>query len=471
MRKSVALLLVLVFLTASWLSVSKPAFSSADIVEDSWASKALMQVARGGLGVAVVNGKIYAIGGSTQSGLYPPLLNGEFVGTNEEYDPATNTWTTKKPMPTPRLYFATAVYQDKICCFGGLIGLGQFPYQDTDILLTGHLWSNATEVYDPATDMWETKAPMPSTMQKQLAATVADGKIYFVGGYGTQPAMVYDPVTDSWNTTLANSSALLDTGDGQFASALVGNKIYAVSRSMWVPSSGALFIYDVSNESWSLGATAPSSISGGVAVVTSGLNAPERVYFVGPTANYAYDPVSDSWQLGVTIPTSRIDFGITVLNDELYVLGGYSFVSEAKGYVSGTAMNEQYTPLGYGTVSPLISLASPENQEYNKTAVPLIFTVNKPTLWLGYSLDGKDNATISGNTTITDLTNGLHNVTVYARDEFENTGASETIYFTIEAPFPTALVAATVVAIVATGSGFSAVYYLRKRKNKHPTPP
>jgi N-acetylneuraminic acid mutarotase len=463
--KIVTLLLVLVFLAASCLSVSKPAFSSASgVAENTWTQKAPMPTARGGLGVATVNGKIYAIGGSIQNVYNSPSSSWEIVGTNEEYDPATNTWTTKKPMPTPRLYFATAVYQDKICCFGGLIGLGQFPYQDTDILLTGHLWSNATEVYDPATDMWETQAPMPSTMQKQLAATVADGKIYFAGGYGTQPAMVYDPVTDSWNTTLANSSALLDTGDGQFASALVGNKIYAVSRSMWVPSSGALFIYDVSNESWSLGATAPSSISGGVAVVTSGLNAPERVYFVGPTANYAYDPVSDSWQLGVTIPTSRIDFGITVLNDELYVLGGYSFVSEAKGYVSGTAMNEQYTPLGYGTVSPLISLASPENQEYNKTAVPLIFTVNKPTLWLGYSLDGKDNATISGNTTITDLTNGLHNVTVYARDEFENTGASETISFSVEVPFPTVPVAVASVAVVAVVIAGLLVYFKKRKR-------
>ena len=90
---------------------------------------------------------------------------------------------------------------------------------------------------------------------------------------------------------------------------------------------------------------------------------------------------------------------------------------------------------------------------------------------MGYSLDRQETVTINGNTTIAGLPNGLHNVTVYAKDSFENTGASETTSFSVEVPFPTALVAATVVAIVATGSGFSAVYYLRKRKNKHPTPP
>jgi hypothetical protein len=68
MSKSAAPLLALVFLMASCALVAKPALSSAGIAEDSWASKASMHVARAGLGVAVVNDKIYAIGGSTHSG-------------------------------------------------------------------------------------------------------------------------------------------------------------------------------------------------------------------------------------------------------------------------------------------------------------------------------------------------------------------------------------------------------------------
>lgn len=58
MRKSAALLLVFVFLTASCLIVAKPAVVSADVAEDSWVSKASMPTARSNLGFAVVNGKI-----------------------------------------------------------------------------------------------------------------------------------------------------------------------------------------------------------------------------------------------------------------------------------------------------------------------------------------------------------------------------------------------------------------------------
>jgi nitrous oxidase accessory protein NosD len=83
------------------------------------------------------------------------------------------------------------------------------------------------------------------------------------------------------------------------------------------------------------------------------------------------------------------------------------------------------------TVPPHISVLSPINQTYNETSVSLVFTVDKAVNWTSYSLDGKDNVTITGNTTITGLSAGLHNITVYAKDEFENIGVSETIKFTI----------------------------------------
>jgi hypothetical protein len=84
-------------------------------------AKASMHKARYNLIVAVVNGKIHAIGGDIGSGTgyqggFYFFGYRNFSATNEEYDPVTNTWVLKAPIPTPRSLFATAVYQEKIYC-------------------------------------------------------------------------------------------------------------------------------------------------------------------------------------------------------------------------------------------------------------------------------------------------------------------------------------------------------------------
>ena len=133
------------------------------------------------------------------------------------------------------------------------------------------------------------------------------------------------------------------------------------------------------------------------------------------------------------------------------------------GLVTPTAVNEQYIPIGYG-VPPEITVLSPVNQLYNESSVSLNFTVDKPVNWMGYSLDGLDNVTVGDNITLTGLASGLHNVTVYAKDEFNNTGSSETISFIIaEKPFPVVPVAAASVASVAL-IGVGLLVYFKKRK-------
>jgi outer membrane biogenesis lipoprotein LolB len=52
MSKTVALLLVLFLLTASCLTMAKPAFTSTQATENTWMTKTPMHFARGCLGVA-----------------------------------------------------------------------------------------------------------------------------------------------------------------------------------------------------------------------------------------------------------------------------------------------------------------------------------------------------------------------------------------------------------------------------------
>jgi hypothetical protein len=116
-------------------------------------------------------------------------------------------------------------------------------------------------------------------------------------------------------------------------------------------------------------------------------------------------------------------------------------------------------------VAPSIKVLSPENKTYDTSSVPLNFTVNEAVSQITYRLDGEENVAISGNTTLTGLANGNHNLTVYAKDEAGNIGVSETIYFSVEVPepYPILLVSAVFVAAIAVAAGV--LVYFKKRKH------
>jgi len=124
------------------------------------------------------------------------------------------------------------------------------------------------------------------------------------------------------------------------------------------------------------------------------------------------------------------------------------------------------------TIPPKFSGISIESKSYNTTDIPLNFTVNEPTSWIGYSIDQQANTTIIGNTTLTGLSEGLHSLIIYANDTVGNMGTSKTVYFTIRQKtnqeahqqtesFPTALIA-TAVSSVAIVS-LSLLIYFKKR--------
>lgn len=478
MRKTIALLLLssIVTLLLSMVSV-KPVFASSTL-EDSWTQMASMNQARGGLGVATVSGKIYAIGGSIGSGPHPPdPYQSGFVGTNEVYDPATDTWTAKASMPTPRDYFAIAAYQNKIYCIGGVVG---FTVDERSGFYSA-IASRVNEVYDIVTDTWETKKSIPFTAPKMLANVVND-KIYVMQEFFMS---AYDPFNDSW-TNKTRIPATPRTWSGVTpVSFVVGNKIIVTgefqSGPLWseqkVLPSGLeqrVFIYDTETDSWREGKTGPTIVGGCGGGITTGVNALQRAYVLGLVVgkfppvltNQVYDPETDTWTTATAMPTQRIDFGTAVIDDVLYAIGGYSFISHIYGTVKSVALNEKYIPLGYG-VPPEIKVLSPLNQLYNDSSVPLVFAVDKPVNWLGYSLNGAENVTVLGNTTLTGLSNGSHNITVFAKDTFGNFGASETITFTVSSkPLPTATIAAASGASIAFVGAAGLLYYYKKRRQQ-----
>jgi parallel beta-helix repeat protein len=142
-------------------------------------------------------------------------------------------------------------------------------------------------------------------------------------------------------------------------------------------------------------------------------------------------------------------------------IGNTAYVIDSK--------NQDRYPLmePFTTTPPQITLLSPVNQAYNESSVDLVFTTDEAVNWTAYSLDGKQNVTITGNSTITGIPNGSHTFIVYANDTFGNMGTSEILTFTIAVPetFLTLLAAASLgVVVLAVGIGL--FWYFKKRTNR-----
>jgi len=386
---------------------------------NSWTTLASMPTAREGLGVAVVNGRIYAIGG---------LSDNSPLNVNEEYTPSLNQWTTKSPMPTARTGFAVAVYDSKIYCIGGTIGGAD-----------SNEYVGNNEVYDPVTDTWQTAASMP-TPRADLSANVVNGKIYLMGGMAysskspfyveTNITEVYDPTTNTWSTAASMPLAVYG-----YASVVINDEIYVIggSESGGATGTGGFVdsnqVYDPKSNSWGLSANLPSDAAFGAAAVTSDFMAPQLLYLIGglnaesvTNAVQVYDEGNNSWSSAASMPTARAYLGVAVVNDVLYALGGF----DGTNWLNTV---EQYTPEGYGTVPPLIQITSPGNDTYSK--IILSYTFNRDTSWVGYSLDDTANVTVNGDTELANLTQGEHSIVLYGNDSAGNMGSSNIVFFSV----------------------------------------
>jgi N-acetylneuraminic acid mutarotase len=190
-----------------------------DISTNKWKRGADMPTARGALAAKFVNGTLYAIGGDAtvlydNRGLYNPQ---GVVTANEAYDPDTDSWTIKSPMPTARDHLSAATIDGKIFVIGGR--------QPVKGALFKSL--NVNEMYDPLHDSWISVKPLP-TLRSGLAAAAVDGNVYVFGGETTKKTFFnnekYNPKTNSWS-----EEPPMPTPRHGLAAIAVGNNIYAIA--------------------------------------------------------------------------------------------------------------------------------------------------------------------------------------------------------------------------------------------------
>ena len=277
------------------------------------------------------NGKVYVLGG----------FAGGKTGRVYEYDPATDKWTQKKMMARPVHHQAMAEYRGKIYMFGGYVN-----QQVSGGLSWWEPVDNAWE-YDPAADSWKALAPMPGKRGSAIAAEVG-GKIYVIGGgvpqpnttetavLPTRPARavetneVYDPATNRWE-----ARSPMPTARNHAYSGVVNGKIYVIGGRLGhsfisvASNTDVVEEYDPATDSWgAIKARMPTPRSGGASGTYSG-----RIYVAGGEfqspqmaatfrALEAYNPATNTWDILPSMPLPRHGVAGTVLGNRLYLVSG-----------------------------------------------------------------------------------------------------------------------------------------------------
>ncbi|XP_065286208.1 kelch-like protein 8 [Dermacentor albipictus] len=208
-------------------SDDKHHLASAEVFDpetNCWKLICPMSVARRGLGLCELSGPLYAIGGMDDT---------SYFNTVERYDSQTDTWTVVAPMKSPRGGVAVAVLKDCIYAIGGNVG-------QTSL--------STCEKYDPHLNKWSYVAGM--TQRRAGAGAVAlDGFIYVVGGFDNNLPLSsverYDAELDRWVGVQPMS-----TSRGGVGVARLAGRLYAVGGHNGSRYLDSVEAYDPALDRW-----------------------------------------------------------------------------------------------------------------------------------------------------------------------------------------------------------------------------
>jgi N-acetylneuraminic acid mutarotase len=172
-----------IYVSGGWINFSRPVADLLmyDPATNTWTKKRPMPITSANGVTGVIDNRLYVVTGCGIDACDQPQVAGLF-----RYDPATDQWTS---LPNPHRLDGGV---------GGTIGKKLY-------VLTTVINSQGFFVYDPMTNRWSTRTPLPGCWSAAGATLAA--KLYVFGGLrcnpdGTTSAVrntsVYDPVTDTW---------------------------------------------------------------------------------------------------------------------------------------------------------------------------------------------------------------------------------------------------------------------------------
>ncbi|XP_055347725.1 kelch-like protein diablo [Paramacrobiotus metropolitanus] len=218
-----------------------------DLFRNECTDLARMHLGRIYVGVAALNGRIYAVGGCSGAATVLDAV--------ECYDPEKDVWRSVVALPHPLAAFAMVATKDRLYVFGGVVQMGAEPV-------------NSTFCYDPGADAWSKLADMPTARRFCSACVGPNNVIYVIGGRGSDGDLhyveAYDPSSNCWSKKSDMIKARWAAGCG-----CVDGKVYVLGGCSG-PTDRDIEVYDEETNTWSLlPCRLPKAIVGfGCAVMT-----------------------------------------------------------------------------------------------------------------------------------------------------------------------------------------------------------
>jgi len=184
-------------------------FTTEEGIESPWTELPLLSNSKAEAKLAVINDKIYALGGAS-----PSLL--------EIYDSATETWSTGASLPDDK-----AGDIGTIADFDGKI----YIYASS---------SSLSDIYDYSSDTWTFGSSIPGA-NARCGGTIND-KIHVVGGQGV--LNIYAPLTETWTK---GSSTNNQISSGTFCT-ISDDKLYLMNQKD--EDDNKFEVYDPTNDTW-----------------------------------------------------------------------------------------------------------------------------------------------------------------------------------------------------------------------------
>ncbi|MED4787094.1 kelch repeat-containing protein [Bacillus atrophaeus] len=284
-----------------------------------WTMQASLPQDRTSAATAVVDGKIYVLGGT---------YKGKTTDTNYMYDPNNNTWIQKKSMPIAVSSTSVAVVGKKIYVIGGVSWDPAFSYRKTVL------------IYDTQSDSWDKGSEIP--VEKKIVfstASVVDKKIYVMGGSyeSLSTNYCYDTETDTWikkkNIPVPSAGATSQTIDGKIY--LIGGGDTSIVSNPKI--NNTIYEYDPNEDTWLkkqeliTGAQyQTSTVLNGKIFIMGGQTADDR-----PSSKVqVYNPKDNSISDFKAFKYARLAAGAATVGNNLYIIGGQSN--------TGTISDQQY---------------------------------------------------------------------------------------------------------------------------------